>query len=276
MIDAGTRLVALIGDPVAHSVSPAMQNAAFKALSLDYVYLAFRVSSAALGDAIKGIRGLGLRGANITIPHKTAVQSLLDEIDEPARRIGAVNTIVNDGGRLIGHNTDAPGFLAALKSSGFEPKGQKAVVLGAGGAARAVVFALRDAGATVAIVNRSPEAAIALAGETGASAFELSESGLRSAMAGASLIVNATSVGMSPDVDSTPLPAHLLRPGLVIFDTVYRPRRTRLLKEAAASGCAAIGGLEMLIEQGALAFTLWTGNNAPRDIMRQAADEALG
>jgi shikimate dehydrogenase len=276
MIDPNLKFVALIGDPVAHSVSPAMQNAAFKALGLNYVYLAFRVPAAALSDAINGIRGLWLRGANITIPHKTAVLPLLDEIDELVKRIGAVNTIVNNDGRLIGHNTDAPGFLAALKSSGFEPKGQKAVVLGAGGAARAGVFALRDAGANVAIVNRSPEAAIALARETGASASELSESGLRSAMAGASLIVNATCVGMSPDVDSTPLPAHLLRPGLVVFDTVYRPRRTRLLKEAAAAGCTAIGGLDMLIEQGALAFTLWTGNNAPRDIMHQAADEALG
>jgi shikimate dehydrogenase len=275
MIDANSRLIALIGDPVAHSVSPAMQNAAFNALGLNYVYLAFQVPFASLGDAISGIRGLELRGANITIPHKTAVLPLLDKIDEQAKRIGAVNTLVSEGGKLIGHNTDAPGFLAALRSSGFEPKGEKAVVLGAGGAARAIVFALLDAGSTVAFVNRSPEAAIALARETGASAFELSVSGLQSAMAGASLIVNATSVGMSPDIDSTPLPTHLLRPSLVVFDAVYRPRQTRLLREAKAAGCRTVEGIEMLIEQGALAFELWTGQAAPREVMRQAAVKAL-
>jgi shikimate dehydrogenase len=276
MIDANSRLIALIGDPVAHSVSPAMQKAAFKALGLNYVYLAFRVPSAALGDAINGIRGLGLRGANVTIPHKTAVLPLLDEIEEQAKRLGAVNTIVNDFGKLTGYNTDAPGFLAALRGRGFEPKGEKAVVLGAGGAARAIGFALRDAGASVAIVNRSPEAAKALAADTGASAIELTESGLKTALANASLVVNATSVGMSPDVDSTPLPARLLRPGFTVFDTVYRPRQTRLLKEAEAAGCATISGLDMLVEQGALAFELWTGKKAPRDIMRRVAAEALG
>ncbi len=275
MIDSNSRLIALIGDPVAHSVSPAMQNAAFKALGLNYVYLAFRVPAAALSDAINGLRGLGLRGANITIPLKTAVVPLLNEIDEQARRIGAVNTIVNDNGKLMGHNTDAPGFLATLKANGFEPKGKKAVVLGAGGAARALAFALRDAGSTVAIVNRSPEAAIALGKETGATAFDLSETGLRSAMDGASLVVNATSVGMSPDDDSTPLPAHLLRPGLVVFDTVYRPRQTRLVREAEAAGCKTVGGLDMLVEQGALAFELWTEQAAPREVMRQAAIKAL-
>jgi shikimate dehydrogenase len=276
MIEANTKFMALIGDPVAHSVSPAMHNAAFQALGLNYVYLAFHVPPAALSQGITVIRGPMFRGANITIPHKTAVLPLLDDIDPHAKRIGAVNTIVNDNGKLIGQNTDTPGFLAALRSSGFEPKGEKVAVLGSGGAARAIVFALRDAGATVAIVNRSPEAAITLAQETGASAFELSESGLRSAMEGSSLFVNATNVGMSPDVNSSPLPAHFLTPGLVVFDTVYRPRQTKLLKETEAAGCKAIGGLEMLVEQGALAFELWTGEIAPRQVMRQAADEALG
>jgi shikimate dehydrogenase len=276
MIEANTRFMALVGDPVAHSVSPAMHNAAFQAVGLNYVYLSFQVPPAALSQAITVIRGPVFRGANITIPHKTAVLPLLDDIDPHARRIGAVNTIVNDNGKLTGHNTDAQGFLAALRSSGFEPKGEKVAVLGSGGAARAIVFALRDAEATVAIVNRSPEAAISLAQETGASAFELSDAGLRSAMEGASLFVNATNVGMSPDVNSSPLPAHFLTPGLVVFDTVYRPRQTRLLKEAEASGCKPIGGLEMLVEQGALAFELWTGQNAPRQVMLQAADEALG
>lgn len=276
MIDPNTRFMALIGDPVVHSVSPAMHNAAFQALGLPYVYLSFQVPPAALPEAVNVVRGLGFRGANITIPHKTAVLPLLDNIDPSAQRIGAVNTLVNENGKLTGYNTDAPGFLAALRSSGFEPKGEKAVVLGAGGAARAIVFALRDAGAAVSIINRSPEAARVLASESGGTAFEMNRSGWRSALPGASLVVNATSVGMSPYNDSTPLPSRLLRPGLVVFDTVYRPRQSRLLKEAKAAGCTAIGGLEMLVEQGALAFELWTGENAPRKVMRQAALGALG
>ncbi len=275
MIDANVKFMALIGDPVRQSVSPAMHNAAFQALGLNYTYLAFQVPPAALGDAITVVRGLGFRGANITIPHKTTVLRLLDNINPYAKRIGAVNTVVNDVGKLSGHNTDAPGFLAALRAGGFEPKGEKAVVLGAGGAGRAIVFALRYAGATVAIVNRSPETATALAREIGASAFEMTESGLISALNGASLVINATNLGMSPDIDSTPLPARLLQPGLVVFDSVYRPQQTRLLKDALAAGCTIIGGLEMLVEQGALAFELWTGETAPRDIMRQAAQEAL-
>jgi shikimate dehydrogenase len=276
MIDANIKFVALIGNPVAHSVSPAMHNAAFQALGLNYVYLAFQVPPAALGDAITVVRGLGFRGANITIPHKTTVLPLLDDIDPHANRMGAVNTIVNNDGKLTGYNTDAPGFLAALRRNGIELKGEKAVVLGAGGVARAIVFALRDAGATVSIVNRSPEAAQALANEAGAAAFAMNRAGFRSALPGASLVVNATSVGMSPDNDSTPLPVRLLRPGMVVFDTVYRPRQTQLLKDAKAAGCTTIGGLEMFVEQGALAFELWTGENAPRKVMRQAASEALG
>ena len=274
-MDANTKLIALIGDPVAHSVSPAMHNAAFRALGLNYAYLAFRVQAAILGDAVSGLRGMGLRGANVTIPHKEVVLPHLDEIDEKARRIGAVNTIVNDAGRLIGYNTDAPGFLAALKTGGYEPKGERAVVLGAGGAARAVVFALQDAGASVAIVNRTLASAQTLAAETDAVAFQITKTGFQAALAGASLVVNATSVGMNPNDLSTPLPFHLMRPGLTIFDTIYHPRQTRLLKEAAAAGCRTIGGLEMLVEQGALAFERWIGEAAPREVMRQAAIGAL-
>ncbi|PPD58242.1 shikimate dehydrogenase [Dehalogenimonas etheniformans] len=275
MIDENTRMIALLGNPVAQSVSPAMQNAAFRALEQKYIYLAFQVPPAALGEAINVVRGLGFRGANITIPHKTTVIPLLDNTDPHAKRIGAVNTVLNENGKLTGYNTDAPGFLVALRRGGFEPKGEKAVVLGAGGAARAVVFALRDAGTTIAIINRSHESAVNLARETESSSFELSESGLRSAMAGSSLVVNTTSLGMSPNAGSTPLPVQFLRQGLFVFDTVYRPRQTRLLREAEAAGCKILGGLEMLVEQGALAFELWTGKTAPRDVMRQAAAEAL-
>jgi shikimate dehydrogenase len=203
------------------------------------------------------------------------VLPLLDSTNTQANRIGAVNTIMNQDGRLIGYNTDAPGFLAALKVGSFDPEGRKAVVLGAGGVARAAVFALRSAGASVAIVNRTSAAARKLAGETSAEAFEMTDNGFHSALEGTSLVVNATSIGMSPDEDSMPLPAVFLRSGMTVIDTVYRPRQTRLLAEAEAAGCKTIGGLEMLVEQGALAFELWTGMAAPRQVMRQAAIEAL-
>lgn len=252
-----------------------MQNAAFAAAGLNFVYLAFPVPAAAVSGAVAGLRGLGIRGANITIPHKTAVMPFLDRIDDQARRIGAVNVILNDGGRLTGCNTDAPGFLAALKCSGFEPSGKKAVVIGAGGAARAVVFALRGAGASVAIVNRTRETAASLAADTGAAALPMTDAGFSEALAGASLVVNATSIGLSPDIEATPLPAKFLRQGLVVFDIVYRPQQTRLLRDAEAAGCQTIGGLEMLVEQGALAFELWAGQPAPRDVMSGAAAGAL-
>lgn len=274
MINTDTKLVGLLGDPVAHSLSPLMHNSAFRTLGLNYRYLAFKVSTQDLSKAIEGIRGLGLRGANITIPYKQAVLPMLDEVDIQAKRIGAVNTIINEGGRLKGYNTDTTGFLAALKGFGFNPKGQKTVILGAGGVARAIAFALNKAGASVSIINRSLSTAQALAGEIGATAFESTEGGYGAALTGASLLVNATSLGMIPE-DPSPLPSGMLLPGIMVFDTVYRPRQTRLLKEAEAAGCVAIGGLEMLIEQGALAFELWTGQNAPRQVMRQVVHEAL-
>jgi shikimate dehydrogenase len=275
MMTADTKLVVLIGDPVAHSVSPAMYNAAFRERQLPYTFEALRVTTDHLAAAVSSLRGANLRGANVTIPHKTAVMPLLDAVDAAALRIGAVNTIVNQNGKLTGYNTDAPGFLTALRKSGFKPEGRQAVVLGAGGAARAVVFALKDAGAEVAVINRTFSTARALAAETGTRAFETSAEGYRQALEGAVLVVNATSVGLSPEEAATPLPQEWLRPDLTVFDTVYRPRRTCLLREAEAAGCAVIGGLEMLAAQGALSFELWTGQPAPLEVMLQAAEAAL-
>ncbi|ADJ25549.1 shikimate 5-dehydrogenase [Dehalogenimonas lykanthroporepellens BL-DC-9] len=275
MMNTGTGLLGLLGDPVAHSVSPAMHNAAIDRLGLDYVYLAFRVTPAGLAGALNGVRALGIRGVNLTIPHKTAALGLLDEVDEAARRVGAVNTVVNDAGRLTGYNTDIAGFLAALKKHGFAPAGQKAVVLGAGGAARAVVFALRDAGAEVVIANRSIEKADTLAADTGATAVSTTETELQKALDGAGLLVNATPVGLFPDTGVTPVPGSLLHPGLTVFDTIYRPRRTRLLTEAEAAGCRVIDGLDMLVEQGATAFELWTGQSPDRAVMLRSAAAAM-
>jgi shikimate dehydrogenase len=279
VITAKTRVVGLIGDPVEHSVSPSMHNAAFARLGLDYIYLPFRVTKERLSEAIGGLRGLGFRGLNVTIPHKVAVMPFLDDIEIMAERIGAVNTIVNDNGRLKGYNTDAGGFLLALKQAGFEPKGKKAVVLGAGGASRAISFALAGSGAGLTILNRREELdwAETLAGRiaesTGkkAAAFELNNENLKKALEGADLLVNATSLGMHPDIDKTPVDRRLLRPGLVVFDAVYNPLKTRLMREAGEAGATTVSGLDMLIGQGAMAFELWTGEKPPLAEMKKAA-----
>jgi shikimate dehydrogenase len=283
VITAETKVTGLIGDPVAHSVSPAMHNAAFACLGLDYIYLPFRVQKERLGEAIGGVRGLGFRGLNVTIPHKVAVIPMLDELDVMAGRIGAVNTIVNNAGHLTGYNTDAGGFLLALRQAGFEPQGKKAVVLGAGGASRAISFALAGSGTGITILNRKEELdwAEALAGRISQCygrevlALELNDETLEKALADADLLVNATSVGMHPDIDNTPVNKQLLRPGLAVFDAVYNPLQTRLMREAGEAGAKTISGLDMLIGQGAMAFELWTGQKPPAYEMKKAALVAL-
>ena len=283
MITARTRICGLIGDPVGHSMSPAMHNAAFSSLGLDYAYLPFRVEKERLASAIEGVRALGIRGLNVTIPHKVAVMPFLDGLDPLAERIGAVNTIVNDNGHLQGYNTDAGGFLKALLAGGIEPDGKRVVILGAGGASRAVSFALAERGAAIVILNRPPEmdwavelaASLSRFSDKGVRALELNEQNLRAVLEPADILVNATSVGMSPNVSQTPVAKGLLRSGLVVFDVIYNPVTTRLLAEAREVGAEAIGGLDMLVWQGALAFEMWTGLKAPVDIMKAEATRAL-
>jgi shikimate dehydrogenase len=278
MIDSRTRLLGLIGDPVEHSLSPAIHNAALAALGLNYAYMAFRVESRNIDLALAGFRMMGGRGLNVTVPHKTAMLPFMDEMDGAAEKIGAVNTIVFESGRLKGYNTDAPGFSMALEVAGFEPAGKKVVVLGAGGAARAAAFALIDRVSRLFVVTRtaSLEKGRRLAAELGGKAGALDFGELASALERASLLVNATSVGMSPRVDETPVAAGLLKPGLAVFDVVYNPMETRLLREARAAGCRTASGLDMLLYQGALSLELWTGHKPSIDIMRQAALEAMG
>lgn len=284
MISANTKLCAVIGDPVSHTLSPAMHNAAISSLDVDFAYLAFRVRSAELSAAVNGMRALGIRGLNVTIPHKVAVLQFLDELDPLARNIGAVNTIVNEDGKLKGYNTDATGFLQSLVAAGFDPAGKKTVLLGAGGAARAMGFALAQNGADISIMvreNRLEQAAmltknLEIVSGRQVTALEITESNLETALKYADLLVNATSAGMTPDAGSTPVPSRLLEHSLTVFDVVYAPLETRLLKEARDKGCATISGLEMLVRQGALAFELWMGQAAPLDVMRQAALTALG
>ena len=271
--------VGLIGWPVEHSVSPAMQNAAFEARGLPWRYRLLPTPPGEVGAALARLRSEGYRGANVTVPHKQAVMPFLDEISDVARSIGAVNTLVLREGRWEGHNTDAQGFLAALRVEGCQPEGQRALVLGAGGGARSAVYALAQVGCEVTIYNRTVSRALALAadmarlGRSVSAVAALDELDLRTF----GLLVNATSVGMWPDVDASPWPAMLPLPGQwTVFDLVYNPTETRLLAQARAAGATTIGGLGMLVYQGALAFELWTGREAPVEVMRAAARQALG
>ncbi|MDD4984435.1 MAG: shikimate dehydrogenase [Dehalococcoidales bacterium] len=284
VITGKTQVCGVIGDPIGHTMSPVMHNAAFSKLGIDYVYLPFRVKKDDLGQAIAGARALNLAGLNVTIPHKVAVISFLDELDPIAERIGAVNTIVNKNGTLRGYNTDATGFLQALLDKGFKPEGKKIVVLGAGGASRGISFILAESGANLVILNRPVEidwaeklaCEISRAFRKETAALELNDKNLAEVLEGSDILVNTTSVGMSPDVDETPVPMRLLRSTPVVFDIVYNPIQTRLLREAQAAGAGTISGLDMLAWQGALAFEKWTGLKAPLELMKREVIKALG
>ncbi|MBI2850169.1 MAG: shikimate dehydrogenase [Chloroflexi bacterium] len=281
-ISGKTRVCGLIGDPVEHTMSPAMHNAAFAKLGLDYVYVSFRVKGTELDKAIAGMRALNMRGLNVTIPHKVAVMKLLNRLDPLAEKIGAANTIVNDDGVLTGYNTDATGFLQPLLESGIEPKGNNVALVGAGGASRGISFILAERGANLIILNRQQDRAKDLADRisqtfgSSVAALELSPGNLAKTLAKTEILVNATPVGMSPKSDETPVPAELLKPGLVVYDIVYNPVKTRLLREAEAAGCKTISGLDMLVWQGALAFEKWTGQKAPVELMKAEALKLLG
>lgn len=283
VISGKTKICALIGDPVEHTMSPAMHNAAFKRLGLDYIYVPFRVRKEALEQAVAGIRALNIRGFNITIPHKVAIIPLLDGLDPIAEKIGAVNTVLNDDGELRGYNTDAAGFLRALRERGVEPAGKNMVVLGAGGASRAIAYILAENDARLTILNRKSgldkagEIAWRISRDLGkeVGVLELDPENLAGALDKADVLINATSVGMSPHGGETPVPARFLKAGLVVFDIVYNPMMTRLLKEAEAAGARTIGGTDMLAWQGALAFEKWTGQPAPIALMRREAIKML-
>ncbi len=277
-------MIGLIGYPVEHSLSPAMHNAAFAALGLNYRYLPLPVRAEYLEEAMAGLRALGFVGANVTVPHKEAVMGYLDEVSPEARAIGAVNTIVLKEERLVGHNTDGLGFIAALREGGFRIRGRRAIVLGAGGAARAVVYALVTAGAEVVVFNRTLSRAKALAHSLSPHlppthaiiVLPLIKEALAQHASSAHLLVNATPLGMWPEVETSPWPERLpFPPHLTVFDLVYNPRKTALLRVAQAAGAKAISGLGMLVHQGAEAFCLWTGEDPPIEVMYQAAIEGL-
>ncbi len=283
IITGKTIVCGVIGDPIEHTMSPALQNAAFRAMHLDYAYLPFQVKAEALEQAVHGIRALNMRGVNVTIPHKQTVMRWLDDVDDLAAKVGAVNTIVNERGQLTGYNTDAPGFLRAMQEKDIDPSGKNVLLLGAGGASRAISFILAKSGSRVTILNRKEEIAwaydiaenITTHYGTVFQVAELDQENLRTHLETADILVNATSVGMYPDGETTPVPADLLCAKQVVFDIVYNPLPTRLLREADSKGAVTIDGLAMLVWQGAMAFEKWTGVLPPVDIMREAALSVL-
>ena len=260
---------AVFGDPVGHSLSPVMLNFAFAARRYHGVYLA--VPTRDIGRAVRGMKDLGLRGASVTLPHKEAVIEHLDEIDETARVIKAVNTLVNDQGRIKGFNSDGAGAVRALMER-TPIQGKDVAVLGAGGAARAVAHAVSSAGGRVTLFNRTPARGEALASDLGVGFRPLGEFHGR----GHQILINTTPVGMTPHAEATPVPADRLAPELTVMDIVYNPLKTRLLRQAEAAGCAVIDGLGMFVYQGAMQFECWTGIEAPVAMMRLVVEAELG
>ena len=281
-INATTQFCGVIGNPVGHSLSPAIHNAAFQKLGLNFVYLAWKVE--AIGDAVKGLRALGnFRGASVTIPHKVAVLPFLDEVEATARHIGAINTIVAQNGRLLGINTDATGALRALKQGNAPVSGEPVIILGSGGAARAIAFALAaEAGISRLHLlgideHERRQLALDVTQKTGVRVADavLNEQSLKAALAEANVLIHCTPIGMAPRPGASCVPAHLLRPGLTVMDIVYNPRETKLLADAKAAGCLTISGLEMFLYQAAAQFERWTGQSAPTQVMRAVLESRL-
>lgn len=278
-ISGTTSLVGLIGWPVEHSLSPAMHNAAFAELDCDFAYVPLPVRPELVEQALKGLMALNFVGTNVTVPHKQAVMRYLDDLSEAARLTGAVNTIHLQDGHLLGYNTDAIGFLNSLEEAGWGPQGMRVAVLGAGGAARAVVYALARSGVdSMVVLNRTAERAAFLVDDLNeafpdsAMTFKpLTSEALAAVADQVDLVVNTTSVGMYPDEESSPWPADVPMPAQVTFcDLVYNPLETVFLTHAKAAGAPTIDGLGMLVHQGAFAFEKWTGQAAPLEVMRQA------
>ena len=278
--------IGVIGYPIRHSISPVFQQAALDHYSLDAVFQAWEVEPMALPEFMEGLRSPDTLGINVTVPHKEAVIPHLDRVDDWARRAGAVNTVVNEGGKLVGHNTDGSGFLRALEEHGrFSLERRKVLIFGAGGSAKAVALALAHHGVSaITLTNRTLQRAQELAEQLAglgptveAVAFYPDSKGLAEAAASADLLVNCTTLGMKhgPDAMASPILAENIPPGALVYDLVYNPFETPFLREAAKAGAATLGGLPMLVYQGAAAFEFWTGREAPVDVMMKAAEAAI-
>ncbi len=271
-ISEDTKVYGVIGNPIGHSLSPHIHNAAFQSLGIDAVYLPFKVEGD-VANFIDAFRGLPVHGYSVTIPHKEAVAAALDEVDPVARDIGAVNTIVNRKGRLVGSNTDWTAAISAIESELPDGglAGRRVALIGAGGTARAIAFGLKAKGAQTTIYNRTGDRAAALAKDVGCASrpFDALDT------LEADVIANSTSIGMYPVVDASPVPATVLKPGIVVFDAVYNPVCTRLLADAEEAGCRSVSGLQMFVNQAVQQFETWTGMTAPRELMEAVTREKL-
>jgi shikimate dehydrogenase len=276
-ISGKTRVCGVIGDPIEHTLSPTIHNAAFNHLKLDFVFLAFRVKAAELENAIRGMRGLGIHGLNVTMPHKGTVIAYLDEVDPTVKFLGSCNTILNKNGKLSGFNTDGVGALKALRKNGANLSEKKVLLLGAGGAAKAIAFSLAQEVGELVVLNRAAEKAkklaeaLELALNKKVVGGALSPATIAENLQDSDVLINATSVGMHPEADQSIVPPQLLRSDLTVMDIVYNPVETKLAKAAKAAGAKVISGVEMLIYQGAASFEIWTGRSAPIEVMRLAA-----
>lgn len=278
-IDTATKLCAVIGNPVAHSLSPRMHNAAYRAANLNFAYLAFHVEN--VGAFLDGVRTIpSFRGVSVTIPHKRAVMDHLDVIEPMAQHVGSVNTITNDGCKLIGSTTDGPGALRSLTEAGINLCDRRVLFLGSGGAVRAVAFAISEMtkASHVTILGRTRDNVDELVSDMHAAGCARVSGGsladdLRDAIASSDIIVQGTSVGMEPNQHETCVPKDMLCPGQVVFDMVYRPHETRLLREAKEAGCTIVHGIDMLLYQAALQFERWTGTSCPINAMREAVSD---
>jgi len=282
MIDAKTEVCAVIGDPIEHSLSPAIHNAAFAEKGLNRVYVAFQVKD--VERAIAGVRGLRLGGLSVTIPHKTSVIRHLDALDPTAENIGAVNTVVVESdGRLVGYNTDGTGALKALQSAGAPLEGADVLLVGSGGAARGIAFTLATQArlSSLTITGVVESQLIQLVSELKAKTrlpverLPANQETYEERIPQTQILINASPIGMSPRIDETPVPPQLLPPGLTVFDIVYNPLKTRLLSEAEIKGCRTVAGVEMFVWQAVTQFELWTREEAPVEVMRQVVLDAL-
>lgn len=266
-ITGNTRVTALFGYPVEHTLSPVMQNAAFDHLGLDCCYIPFSVSPVSLKQAVESIRALSFLGANLTIPHKEAVIPFLDNLDKEAAAIGAVNTIVNCTGKLTGYNTDGKGFMRSLDENLVSPAGKQVLIIGAGGSSRAIAYYLGREAGSLCLYNRSRDKAEKLAANLSSQGGDVRVIDSLSDLAGFDIIINATAIGLKA-TDPLPFDTNVLSSSQVVCDLIYT--RTQLCIQAEAKGCKTVGGTGMLLWQGALAFELWTGTAPPLEIMRSA------